>query len=585
MDKIAFVLGECILPDGRRVGEAIVADPWIVDDLLTPAFAVEADKPKFALIYNELGRGSWKTGGAAAIALAEAVLEDGTDIVVAAGDTDQASFLMQALDGYLERNSGLGALATKRGNERLFAGGSRIRIISSDVASSWGHGGTHRRFRVICDELATWKDEDLWSALSSATGKTKNTQTLILSNAGFDRGHSWVWKVREAARTEPWGHLYSTPGIVASWVTQEWIDQQQVLLPATAFARVILNEWTTGSGDFITEEEWRRCVDERLSPGRPIKGARYRGGLDLGLVKDRSCLTIVHRSGAHIVLDEMTVWQGSRAEPVSITAIELAVISASRRYTTLKISCDPWQLRGSIERLQPRVNIEPFNFSATSVQHLSVALHSAITSQTLKVYPDAELEREVLALRVIESANGWRFDHRAGGYSDRAVALSMAILGVPPRPRVRGASPVGKGRIGDRADGSRRAGGSHRRITEMPPPAGLDVFLADSFATSEFAAARGKRRTAKPGPKRKRKPEPPKPPARPTPTDAVWEVLDEAKARDWPAIPGIVRGRIPWVRALLPVEGQSPPDLDTIRRDLHLVKTPRKPSRKVTFKT
>ena len=89
-----------------------------------------------------------------------------------------------------------------------------------DAPTAWGLGGTHRRFRVICDELTVWKSEDLWSALVSATGKVKDTQTLILSNAGFDADRSWQWRVREAARVGClWGYLYAPPGVVASWIT------------------------------------------------------------------------------------------------------------------------------------------------------------------------------------------------------------------------------------------------------------------------------------------------------------------------------------------------------------------------------
>lgn len=80
------------------------------------------------------------------------------------------------------------------------------------------------------------------------------------------------------------------------------------------------------------------------------------------------------------------------------------------------------------ERLRAAgVRVEAFTFSAQSVQRLSAALHNAVTSAALRVYPDEELEREVLGLQVVQTANRWRMDHRAGGFSDRAVALAMAV--------------------------------------------------------------------------------------------------------------------------------------------------------------
>ena len=452
--KVRFVLEQIVLPDGRTVGEATSADPWIVEELLGPAFAVnDAGLPVFALVDFELARGQWKSGGAAAIALTEAVLEPGTEVVIAAGDVDQAAIDLTHLDGYTVRSASLAPLVRSRGNERLVEGGSRIRVISSDAPTAWGLGGTHRRFRIICDELTVWKSEDLWAALVSSTGKVRDAQTIILSNAGFDAERSWQWRVREAARTELWGHLYAPSGIVASWITPAWVEQQRALLPPAAFERVIANVWTTGSGDFVTAEQWRVCVDERLSRRETGTGPHH-AGLDLGLTKDRTALAIVHRDGNQVVLDELDVWQGTKAEPVSITHLERAIADASRRFPGLRISADPWQLKGSIERLQrERVNIDEFTFSASSVQKLSTTLYGAISSGTLRVYPDLELEREVLGLRVIENAGGWRFDHRTGGYSDRAVAVAMAIQRAQAehvaRPYVRGQG-VPRGHIGDR---------------------------------------------------------------------------------------------------------------------------------------
>jgi phage terminase large subunit-like protein len=202
--KVRFVEEQILLPDGRTVGAACHGDPWIVDELLAPAFALnDQGLPRFTLIHNELARGQWKSGGAAAIAVTEAVLEPCTDVVIAAGDVDQAAIDLQHLDGYIERNRGLAALVRSRGNERLVEGGSRIRVISSDAPTAWGLGGTHRRFRIIADELTVWRSEDLWSALVSSTGKVKDAQLIILSNAGFDAERSWQWRVREDGAVGP----------------------------------------------------------------------------------------------------------------------------------------------------------------------------------------------------------------------------------------------------------------------------------------------------------------------------------------------------------------------------------------------
>jgi hypothetical protein len=280
-----------------------------------------------------------------------------------------------------------------------------------------------------------------------ATGKVADAQTIVLSNAGFDAERSWQWRIRETARTEPWAHLFSPPGVVASWITAQWVEQQRALLPAIAFERVIENRWTAQAGDFVTAEQYDLCVDERLTRGRGTHA-----GLDLGLSKDRTALAVVHRERDVTVLDELLVWSGSRTEPVSISTVERAVADAARRYPGLLIWADPWQLKASIERLRDQgVRINEFIFSASSVQKLSATLFHAFTATALRLPPDAELRREILGMRIVETGSGWRMDHRAGGYSDRAVALAMAIQAAQAW---RGQQPgrryisVARGRIG-----------------------------------------------------------------------------------------------------------------------------------------
>jgi phage terminase large subunit-like protein len=193
-----------------------------------------------------------------------------------------------------------------------------------------------------------------------------------------------------------------------------------------------LNKWVAESGDFVTREQWRRCVDPGLSPQtQGIRELTYIGGLDLGLTKDRTAFAIVHvdrADGQTIVLDELQVWAGTRAKPVEIAQIERAVVDAKRRYSSLRVLADPWQLKGSIQRLsKDGVSISEFTFSAGSIAKLSSLLYELISDATLRVFDDRELEQEILGLQVVQTASGWRIDHRSGGYSDRAVALGMAL--------------------------------------------------------------------------------------------------------------------------------------------------------------
>jgi len=158
--RLQFILDECVLPTGKRVGESIENDPWVTEKFLCPIFETNRKGlPKHSLCYLEMGRGSWKSGGLAAVAIAEAVLFPGTDVIVCAVDVDQAKIDLDALDGYLRQNPRLQALfkSRDRGDTRHVEGGSRIRVISADVPGAWGLGGTSQRFRVFCEELSEWR--------------------------------------------------------------------------------------------------------------------------------------------------------------------------------------------------------------------------------------------------------------------------------------------------------------------------------------------------------------------------------------------------------------------------------------------
>jgi phage terminase large subunit-like protein len=430
-DALRFVRDQIVLPTGVTVGQALAADPWIEREILKPVFARnDKNLPLHRLCYFELARGHAKSLYAAAIALCEALLHRSTDVIIAAGDKDQAGIVMDHLRGFVERNPVLRkGLSLSRDELRI--GDSRIRVIPSDAATAWGHGGIKQRFRIVVDELTAWptNGEAFWVALASATGKVADSQTIVLSNAGYGRGESWQWKVRETAETKSWAHLYSADGVIASWIDADWLEQQRDLLPASAYERVILNRWVAETGDFVTREQFRRCVEPGLKPQpQGVREIHYYGGLDLGLVKDATAFAVVHVDGQRIILDELQTWQGSHKNPLQVETVVRAVTNAKQRFEKLHIVADPWQLADPIQRLRSTgVPVTEFNFSSGSLAHLSTTLYAEITSANLRVFEDQALESEILGLVVVQTPSGWKVDHRAGGYSDRAIAIGMAL--------------------------------------------------------------------------------------------------------------------------------------------------------------
>jgi hypothetical protein len=437
---VHFVLDQIVLTTGARLGDVVDADPWIRDSVLTPIFAVtDEGLPLNRDVFIEVHRGAAKTACAAAVAITEALLQPSTEVIVVAADQEQGGLLMDAARGYINRNSLLQTAFTVNKWELLVASnGSRIRVMSSDVASSWGVGGTHLRLRIILDELTAWPERgrELYESLATSTTKTPDSQVIVVTNAGIAPGVAWQWSVREQARRH--GYLFAPIGLIASFVDHERVEQFKQTLPANVWRRLYGNEWVTAGGDFITAEQYDGCVIAGLSPlYEGVVGGRYYAGLDLGLTKDRTALAIVSRErrGVPAQLINLHVWEPRAGQPVSITEVEQTLIDVSRRYPRIRIAADPWQLKGTVERLSRKIKITEYPFTATSVNRLSETLFAALTGGGIQLYDDAALRAEVLGLQTKTSASGWRMDHTSGGFSDRAMALAMALQLAIENPR------------------------------------------------------------------------------------------------------------------------------------------------------
>jgi hypothetical protein len=303
--------------------------------------------------------------------------------------------------------------------------------------TTYGLGGVGRGYLFIADELWAWRGRELWDALFTATGKTPLWRGIVLSNAGFGF-QSVAWEVRELCRTSgPPFYLYSPEGPVASWLTYEWREMQRRSLPPNVYQRLIENKCVEGSGSFITRPQLQACIDPYLVPrlaGQP--DVQYVAALDLGLKRDRTALAVGHLDQEEntVVLDVLRTWQGSRSDPVSIAEVEEELLSLAGRFQLRRVAMDPWQLQSSLQRLGQTLPVSEFIFSAESVRRLSEALFNLIQTTRLRLYHDEELEKEFLALNVVQKGYVWRIDHTSAGYSDRAMALGMMAMELLAQP-------------------------------------------------------------------------------------------------------------------------------------------------------
>jgi hypothetical protein len=164
-------------------------------------------------------------------------------------------------------------------------------VISADAPSSYGLTPDF----IFCDEVSHWKNSALWESLFSAAAKRASCLLVCILNAGFH--DSWVWPVRESARTSPNWYFNALPGPMASWITPDRLEEQKRMLPAVAYARLWLNQWSAGSGDALSDAEITRALTQAGPMKGNERGWQFVAGLDLGLSRDASALVTI---GQHV---------------------------------------------------------------------------------------------------------------------------------------------------------------------------------------------------------------------------------------------------------------------------------------------
>jgi hypothetical protein len=101
------------------------------------------------------------------------------------------------------------------------------------------------------------------------------------------------------------------------------------------FERLHLNRWTTSEDRLATRADLAACTI-LPGPAPPVRGTRYVATLDIGIVNDRTVLTVMHLeetpAGRRVVLDRIERWQGSRAAPVDLGEVRDTLLALTMEY-------------------------------------------------------------------------------------------------------------------------------------------------------------------------------------------------------------------------------------------------------------
>jgi len=474
------------LPFGEVASDLQRADFAAADPAWRRLADPSAPEPEHRRFYLERGRGGSKTTDLGTMATwALAFARRRLRLVAAASDQDQARLLRDAIDGLLALNPWLrGLLSADRnrvGNDRT---GSTLEVLSADVGSSYGLSPD----AVLIDELTHWRDggEALWHSLFSGASKRKNALVCIISNAGFGKGESWQWKVRESARTSARWYFHQWPG-PAEWMDAATLHEMKETLPPLVFARLFENQWTSGEGDAL-DSSW---VDRAIVLPGPASGREegwlYGAGLDLSLRSDWSALAIVakhvggsrrvaegqeprvvsrlsrilqdigqslfdgdedgppmprsapvkyeHVSGSgKVKLVALHVWKPLQGREVDLGEIERVVLEQHTRFGLARLCFDEWQSASLRQRLSKRgLIVDGVSFTGSALEDMAAEIIQGFREDRIQLYPEPSLIGDLRNLRLVERSYGVRLESpraRGQGHGDAATSFALALLGL-----------------------------------------------------------------------------------------------------------------------------------------------------------
>ena len=425
-DIVVFLQEQYILEDGKPI---VLQD--FQKEILRDIFQT---KNKNGLRrYNLAVLGMCKKNGkstiASAVALYSLFTEMNGEVYGVAGDKDQAKIIFQMTKRAIERNPILYDSVKVYKDEIVVPSTNSIyKVLSADAPTAHGLNPSC----IVFDELWNQPNRDLYDALTQSPVR-KEPLTLVVTYAGTDQT-SLLYELYQTGMQKRDDKMYFfwSEKNLANWVTEEYLKQQRMRLPAGVYQRLHENKWVQGENAFITRAEVEACKDYSLKPQLSGKdNVKYYLAVDLGLVRDRTVLTICHKDKNDnlIYLDYIKTYQGNKNNPVLISDIENDIIWANNNFNIRKNIFDIWQMKSSAQRLQKNgIKVEEFTFTSSTIQKLSQNLYYIFHNGLIRIFPYKLLEEELLSLNAEEKSYGWRIDHKSGGFSDHVISLGMSSM-------------------------------------------------------------------------------------------------------------------------------------------------------------
>jgi phage terminase large subunit-like protein len=223
-----------------------------------------------------------------------------------------------------------------------------------------------------------------------------------------------------------WSHVP-----IASWQDEAWLAAMRHER-ASAYQRMVLNEFASSESQFIGMSAWDACVQPTLTPVQRDKQLNVWIGVDASVKRDSTALVgCSYDQKAKVVrLVAHRVFVPSASEPIDFELVENTLLDWAKRFRVRKIYFDPFQFVSTAQRLEKaHIAIEPYAQTVANLTAATQNLYDLLQSRSIVLYPSTEMRLAISRAIIVESARGWRLDKlKQHHHIDIVVALSMAAL-------------------------------------------------------------------------------------------------------------------------------------------------------------
>jgi len=453
-------------PKGPMIGQPFQLEPWQQRFLHEFYKRDKQGRRVYRLGLLGVPRGNGKTPLAAGLGLYELLSRtDAPEVYFAACSKEQAGIGLSFARSFVEQG-GLADWVTVKKALSCTARSGVMQVISSEGRLQHGRAPA----AALIDELwafETAREQQTYTALSSALHKREDAYLLAITTAGYDK-HSLLGRIYEAALAWPDvttskngcltiakdtdnGQLlywYGAPEHAdpddqkiwrsanpASWIKLRDLQRQlhDPGLGELEFRRLHLNQWTRSRDAWLPGNLWSQlCSDHEIPEGAPIYV-----GVDIGLHHDSTAVCIAHRLEDGRIALRAHVWATDPnaaahthvpGGTMQLELVEAHLRNLKQRYQLREVAYDPRFFERSAQLLgRQGLTMIEFQQASAPMADAYQAFYQAATEHQLTHDGDPILAAHIDATAADKTERGWKVRKlKSSQHIDACVAAVLA---------------------------------------------------------------------------------------------------------------------------------------------------------------